>query len=95
MHVLHFIGDFFYNQKGRRSIAGTNQQLQPTPIPSHSLSTPSPPQMYGMEGVSGGGGRGGMLGNGGGLGLLISPRYRPPTLLIIKEIPYKMQHVQD
>ena len=57
LHVLYFKGIFFYNQKGRRSIAGTNQQLQPTPIPPHSLSTPRPPNV--QDGGEDGGGVGG------------------------------------
>ena len=32
-----FNSDFLYNQKGRRSIAGTAQQLEPAPFPSHSV----------------------------------------------------------
>ena len=73
------------------------QQLESTPFPSHSLSPPPPPTptLQPLHLGGGGGGRERMRGNGGGLELLISPRYRPPTLLIIKEIPYKMQHVQD
>ena len=31
-----------------------------------------------------------MLGNAGGLELLISPRYRPPTLLIMDEVKVKV-----
>ena len=37
--TFHFSLLFTHNQKRRRSIAGTNHQLQPTPITSHSLST--------------------------------------------------------
>ena len=81
-----FKREFLYNQKDRRSIAGMAQQFEPAPL---SLT-------FALDRFE----------------LLSHPRYRPPALLIIKEIPfkcstrktsagfikeisYKMQHVQD
>ena len=86
-----FKGISLINHGGRRSIAGTAQATPPHPPPTNTL-----PLVHPLSRLGGGGGglesectRGECWSGVVGQSCLSSPRYRPPTPMVIKENPSK------
>ena len=100
LHVLHFIGNFFYKTCASLARAAFTRDFlynqkgrrsiagmaqQLESAPFPRIRSHSHPPNLTFGGRGGGGGRQRMWGKRGRFELLSHPRYRPPTLLVVSE----------